>query len=86
VLPDPYSFDTGALLVALREHDGAVPVLGGQASARTIDGGAALFHGERVLEEGAIGLVFEGVPVRPCVSQGAAPVGPELTITAAEGA
>jgi small ligand-binding sensory domain FIST len=84
-LADPYSFDTDALLVALREHDGAVPVFGGQASARTADGGAALFHGERVVEEGVVGLVFEGVPLAPCVSQGAAPVGPELTITASEG-
>ena len=29
--------------------------------------------------------MLEGVPVRPCVSQGAAPLGPELTITSAEG-
>ena len=78
-LPDPYSFDTDALLIALREHDAAVPVFGGQASARTADGSAALFHGELVVEEGAVGLVFEGVPLQPCVSQGAAPVGPELT-------
>src|SRR5262249_50217252 len=84
-LPDPYTFDTDALLVALREHDGAVPVLGGQASARTAEGGAALFHDELVLDEGAVGLVFEGVPMRPCVSQGAAPLGPELTVTSAEG-
>ena len=62
-----------------------MPVLGGHASARTFDGSAALFHGELVLEEGAVGLVFEGVPLQPCVSQGAAPLGPELTITAAEG-
>ena len=85
VLADPFSFDTDALLVALREHDGDVPVLGGQASARTQEGAAALFHGETVLEEGAVGLVFEGVALRPYVSQGAAPLGPELTITAAEG-
>jgi small ligand-binding sensory domain FIST len=32
-----------------------------------------------------VGLVFAGVEVMPCVSQGAAPVGPELTVTAAEG-
>ena len=28
---------------------------------------------------------FDGVEILPCVSQGAAPIGPELTITAAEG-
>ena len=34
---------------------------------------------------GAVGVRFDGVEVLPCVSQGAAPVGPEMTITAAEG-
>ena len=62
-----------------------MPILGGQASGRTFEGSAALFHDELVLEEGAVGLVFEGVPLHPCVSQGAAPLGPELTITRAEG-
>jgi small ligand-binding sensory domain FIST len=32
-----------------------------------------------------VGLRFDGVELLPCVSQGAAPVGPELTITACEG-
>jgi small ligand-binding sensory domain FIST len=84
-IPDPYTFDTGALLVALREYGGAVPVVGGLASARTDDGAAALFRDEVVLDEGVVGLVFEGVPMQPCVSQGAAPLGPELTVTSAEG-
>jgi small ligand-binding sensory domain FIST len=85
VFPDPYSFDTEAMLAALRERCPQVPVLGGLASARTFDGTAALFHDEVVLEEGAVGLLFEDVPVHTCVSQGASPLGPELTITAAEG-
>ncbi|HXR13533.1 MAG TPA: FIST N-terminal domain-containing protein [Solirubrobacteraceae bacterium] len=85
VFPDAYSFDTEAMLAALRESCPQVPVLGGLASARTFDGTAALFHDESVLEQGAVGLLFEGVPVHTCVSQGASPLGPELTITAAEG-
>jgi small ligand-binding sensory domain FIST len=85
VFPDPYSFDTEAMLSALRESCPQVPVLGGLASARTFDGTAALFHDESVLEQGAVGLLFEGVPVHTCVSQGASPLGPELTITAADG-
>jgi small ligand-binding sensory domain FIST len=85
VLPDPYSFDTDALLRALRDQGSHAPIIGGQASGRTFEGSAALFHDELVLEEGAVGLVFEGVPLHPCVSQGAAPLGPELTITRAEG-
>lgn len=85
VLPDPFSFDTEVLLEALRVSTPHVPVLGGIASAQTFDGTAALFQDELVLEEGAVGLVFEGVPVHTCVSQGASPLGPELTITRAEG-
>jgi len=34
---------------------------------------------------GAVGVRLDGVEVLPCVSQGAAPFGPELTITAADG-
>jgi small ligand-binding sensory domain FIST len=85
VFPDPYTFDTEALLGALRRTVPELPVLGGLASARTFDGTAALFHDELVLEEGAVGLAFEGVPVHACVSQGASPLGPELTITRVEG-
>jgi small ligand-binding sensory domain FIST len=85
VLPDPYTFDTEALLQSLRRSAPRVPVLGGLASARTFDGTAALFHDEVVLEEGAVGLAFEGVPMHTCVSQGASPLGPELTITRVEG-
>jgi small ligand-binding sensory domain FIST len=85
VLPDPYTFDTRALLGAVRAQEGRLPVMGGQASGRTFEGNAALFRDELVLEEGAVGLVFEGVAMAPYVSQGAAPLGPELTITRAEG-
>jgi small ligand-binding sensory domain FIST len=85
VFPDPYTFDTEALLGALHRTVPELPVLGGLASARTFDGTAALFHDELVLEEGAVGLAFEGVPVHTCVSQGASPLGPELTITRVEG-
>ena len=85
VLPDPYTFDTRALLERLRTEGARMPLLGGQASGRTFEGSAALFRDELVLDEGAVGLVFEGVPMSPYVSQGAAPLGPELTITRAEG-
>jgi small ligand-binding sensory domain FIST len=85
LLPDPYSFPTDVVLRELAHRAPGVPVLGGIASARTLDGNAALFLGDGLCGEGAVGLVFSGVEVLPCVSQGAAPVGPELTVTAAEG-
>jgi small ligand-binding sensory domain FIST len=85
VLSDPYSFPTDAVLGHLAREAPTVPVLGGIASARTTEGEAALFVGEEVLSTGAVGVALEGVDVRPCVSQGAAPVGREVTITAGEG-
>jgi small ligand-binding sensory domain FIST len=85
LLPDPYSFPTDVVLAELAQRAPGVPVLGGIASARTLDGNAALFLGDELCGDGAIGIAFRGVEVLPCVSQGAAPVGPELTVTAAEG-
>jgi small ligand-binding sensory domain FIST len=85
LVPDPYSFPTDAILADLRDRAPGVPVIGGVSSARTLDGAGALFYGDEVAEEGAVGLRLEGVETLPCVSQGAAPIGPELEITAAEG-
>jgi small ligand-binding sensory domain FIST len=85
LLPDPYTFPTAGLLERLPAAAPGVPVVGGLASARTPEDEGALFLGEEVREEGAVGLRLDGVEVLPCVSQGATPVGPELTITAADG-
>jgi small ligand-binding sensory domain FIST len=85
LLPDPYSFPTDLVLADLARRAPGVPVLGGIASARTLDGEAALFLDDHLCGNGAVGVIFSGVEVLPCVSQGAAPVGPELTVTAADG-
>jgi len=85
MLSDPYSFPTDAVLEMLSEHAPAVPVLGGLASGRTAEGNGALFFGDRVYDSGAVGVTMQGVEMLPCVSQGAAPLGREVTITAAEG-
>jgi small ligand-binding sensory domain FIST len=58
-------------------------VLGGIASGGP--GPAALLEGGEPVAGGAVGAVLRGVEVRPCVSQGARPVGPEMVITRAEG-
>jgi small ligand-binding sensory domain FIST len=84
VLADPYSFATEALLVRIGELRPGMPVLGGLASAAAA-GSASLFRDGDVLDGGAVACSLAGVPLLPCVSQGAAPVGPEMTITAAEG-
>jgi small ligand-binding sensory domain FIST len=85
LLADPATFPTDAVLRFLSHSAPTVPLVGGLASARTLGGGTALFAGDRVVEEGAVGVRLDGVELLPCVSQGAAPIGPELTITAAEG-
>jgi small ligand-binding sensory domain FIST len=84
VLADPYTFPTELLLRELESEAPGVPVLGGLASAAAA-GSAALFRNGDVLHEGAVACSLAGVEVLSCVSQGAAPVGPEMTITAAEG-
>jgi small ligand-binding sensory domain FIST len=85
MLPDPYSFPTDLVLAELARTAPGVPVLGGLSSARTLDGEAALFLGDEVHERGVVGVRLDGVELLPCVSQGAAPLGREVTITAAEG-
>jgi small ligand-binding sensory domain FIST len=83
LLADPYSFATEALLDRLEELRPGMPVLGGLASASAA-GSASLFRNGDVLTGGAVACSLSGVPILPCVSQGAAPVGPEMTITAAD--
>jgi small ligand-binding sensory domain FIST len=84
LLADPATFPTDAVLRFLSEQTPMVALLGGLASGRA-GGDAALFLGEEVLVEGAVGVRLDGVEVIPCVSQGATPIGPELTITSADG-
>jgi small ligand-binding sensory domain FIST len=85
VLADPYSFPTDAVLRFLSEATPLLPLLGGMSSGRTPDDESVLFLGEEVVDGGAVGVRLDGVEILPCVSQGAAPIGPELTITAADG-
>jgi small ligand-binding sensory domain FIST len=85
MLADPYSFPTDAVLTLLSDAAPTIPVLGGISSARTPEGHSALFFGDESCESGAVGVALEGIEMLPCVSQGAAPLGREVTITGAEG-
>ena len=84
VLADPNTFSADALLLHLNEERPAMPVLGGLASAAA-EGSATLFCDGRVVDSGAVACSLSGVELLPCVSQGAAPVGPEMTVTGVEG-
>jgi small ligand-binding sensory domain FIST len=85
LFPDPYSFPADRALSDLARTAPGVPVLGGLSSARTLDGEAALFLDDAVVSGGAVGAVLHGVEVLPCVSQGAAGIGPVLEISAVDG-
>jgi small ligand-binding sensory domain FIST len=85
LLVDPMTFPADPVLQSLSGRTPRVPLLGGLASGRGLDDAAVLFLGDEVLDAGAVGARFDGVEILPCVSQGATPVGPELTITAADG-
>lgn len=84
LLADPYTFSAEALLRVLNKRRPGMPVLGGLSSAAAA-GSAALFRDGEVLHGGAVACALDGVAMVPCVSQGATPVGPEMTITAASG-
>lgn len=81
---DPYTFPADRAMARIAAQAPGAPVLGGLASARTPDGEAVLFHDRAVHGAGGVGALLRGVEVLPCVSQGAAPLGPAMTITAAE--
>jgi len=85
LLVDPYTFPVEPLLAQLGTDHPGLPVIGGFSSAGGGPGLAVLMHDGEVAHEGAVGVTLSGVDVRPCVSQGARPIGPEMVITAAEG-
>ncbi|MEA2443742.1 MAG: hypothetical protein QOJ12_1034 [Thermoleophilales bacterium] len=85
LLADPYSFPVEPLLAQLAVDNPGLPVIGGIASAGGGPGLGVLMHDGLVESEGAVGVALRGVEVRPLVSQGARPIGPEMVITAGEG-
>ena len=85
LLTDPYTFPADALLDALAADAAGFPVIGGLASGGAERGDDVLFLDDRCLDEGAVAVLLGGVDIVPCVSQGAAPIGPEVVVTGAEG-
>jgi small ligand-binding sensory domain FIST len=86
LIADPYSFPADAFLEGVEgRFQGAVAV-GGLASGGAGPGEHAFICGRRVMRHGAVAVTVEGdVRLRVLVSQGCAPVGPEMVITSAEG-
>jgi small ligand-binding sensory domain FIST len=81
LLVDPHTVPVAALL----PHTGAVPLVGGLASARGGPGTNRLFLDGEVFGHGAVGLLLGGdVRATAVVSQGCRPAGPAMTVTRAE--
>jgi small ligand-binding sensory domain FIST len=85
MLADPFTFPADALLGQLNLEARGVRVVGGLASGGRGPGEHRLFFGREVHEAGAVGVVVRGPRVVTVVSQGCAPIGPDMVITAAEG-
>jgi small ligand-binding sensory domain FIST len=85
MLVDPYTLPVEPLLAQISADHPGLPVIGGFASAGGGPGLAVLMHDGELERQGAVGVALAGVDVRPCVSQGARPLGPEMVVTAGEG-
>ena len=85
LLGDPYTFPIDQFLARMNEDVPNVPVLGGMASGTNGAGDCRLLLGDKVLDEGAIGIYLEGeIGLRSIVSQGCRPIGRHMVVTRAE--
>jgi small ligand-binding sensory domain FIST len=85
MLADPFTFPADALLNQLNLDRRGVQVVGGLASGGREAGEHRLFFGTEVLDGGAVGAVVRGARMLTVVSQGCAPIGPDMVITDGEG-
>jgi small ligand-binding sensory domain FIST len=82
VLGDPFTFPADAFLEQVNEQHARVRVMGGMASGVRGPGQARLILGDRVLNQGAVGVLLQGpIRVRSIVSQGCRPVGRHMVVT-----
>jgi small ligand-binding sensory domain FIST len=86
LLADPWSFPIDGFVERSNEALAGLPLVGGLASGLRGRGSTRLFLGPDALDRGAVGVLLGGpVGARTLVSQGCRPVGPAMTITAADG-
>ena len=80
VLADPFTLPAD-VLVAQHNAVGGAPLIGGLSSGGTRPGDHVIFHDGDVHFDGGVGVDLAGVAVIPVVSQGCAPIGPDMVIT-----
>jgi len=86
LLADPWSFPVDGFVERSNDALPGLPLLGGLASGLRGRGSTRLLVNGDVVERGAVGMILGGpVGARWLVSQGCRPVGPPMTVTAADG-
>jgi small ligand-binding sensory domain FIST len=85
LLADPWSFPSEGFVLQSNDALPGLRLVGGLASG-TASGATRLLVDGRVVDRGAVGVVIGNAPgLRTVVSQGCRPVGPLMTVTAADG-
>jgi small ligand-binding sensory domain FIST len=82
LVADPFTFPADQFLAWMEDAHPGLRVVGGNASAALGPGGSRLVVGDRILHEGAVGvLIGSGVDIETVTSQGCRPYGRPLTVT-----
>ena len=85
LLVDPYSFPADGFVSQANATLPGLAVVGGLAHGPRGAGSTRLLLDGRSVERGAVGVLIGGASARTLVSQGCRPVGPAMTVTAAQG-
>jgi len=82
LLGDPYTFPADVFLEEMNESHRGLRVMGGMASGTQAPGQCRLVLGDRVVHQGAVGVLLQGdLGLRCIVSQGCKPVGRHMVVT-----
>jgi small ligand-binding sensory domain FIST len=86
LLADPWSFPVDGFVEQSNTALPGLPIVGGMAAGGGGRGSTRLLVDGHITDRGAVGVMLGGpVGARMAVSQGCRPVGPAMTVTAAEG-
>jgi len=85
LLVDPYSFPAAGFVSQANTALPGLAVVGGLAHGPRGAGSTRLLLDGRAVDRGAVGVLVGGASARTVVSQGCRPVGPAMTVTAAQG-
>lgn len=84
-LADPFSYPVDALLRVTNTAAWRPPVVGGLAAGGDRPGDHVLWLDDQFMHDGLVGVSIGGINVTTAVSQGCAPIGPEMVVTDADG-